>query len=370
MMPGTGENPAYLSRQLITYIGNKRALLPFIGEALARVTRRLGKDRLSVFDVFSGSGIVSRFFKRYAQKLLVNDLEVYAETVSRCYLHNQTRDGLLRLEEIHARLVQSLGEKDLREGFISRLYAPRDEEDIRPGERVFYTPRNARYIDTARALIEELPEEDRPFFLAPLLSEASIHVNTSGVFKGFYKCKHSGRGHFGGTRGDAISRIRGNIGLPFPVFSNFSCPVCIYREDAACAAEKAPPVDVAYLDPPYNQHPYASNYFMLNLIAEYREPREISPVSGIPKNWNRSAYNSSARVHDAFAALIRKLKAKFLLISFNSEGFIAREQMPDILRAAGKLSVLQTRYNAFRGSRNLKNREIHTTEYLYLVEKF
>jgi adenine-specific DNA-methyltransferase len=331
--------------------------------------RRLGKERLSLFDVFSGSGIVSRFFKKYAEALVVNDLELYAQTASRCYLHNQTREHTGRLEEIHARLLARLEEGSLREGFISRLYAPRDDADIRPGERVFYTSWNARYIDTARALIAGLPEADRPFFLAPLLSEASIHTNTSGVFKGFYKCRSSGRGRFGGTNGDALARIRGKIGLPFPVFSNFSCPVQIYRDEASRAAEKAPPVDLAYLDPPYNQHPYGSNYFMLNLIAEYRQPEEISPVSGIPKNWNRSAYNSRLRVHGVFAALIENLKAKFLLISFNSEGFITREDMLDILRKAGKVSVLETRYNAFRGSRNLKNREIHTTEYLYLVER-
>ncbi|MDR0684304.1 MAG: DNA adenine methylase [Spirochaetaceae bacterium] len=29
-----------------------------------------------------------------------------------------------------------------------------------------------------------------------------------------------------------------------------------------------PEVDLAYLDPPYNQHPYGSNYFMLNLILD------------------------------------------------------------------------------------------------------
>jgi adenine-specific DNA-methyltransferase len=363
------ENPAYLGRQLITYIGNKRALLPFIGKGLAEMRKRLGKKKFSVFDVFSGSGIVSRFFRKYAEFLAVNDLEPYAQTISRCYLHNVDGKFLRRLSDIHAGLLAALDGDALQEGIISRLYAPQDDKNILCGERVFYTSRNARYIDTARMLIEKLDEADRPFFLGPLLSEASIHANTSGVFKGFYKEKKSDRGRFGGTNADALSRILGNIGLPFPVFSNFSCPVQIFREDAAAAADKAPEVDFAYLDPPYNQHPYGSNYFMLNLIAEYREPSRLSPVSGIPKDWNRSAYNSCVNAQDAFADLIQKLKAKFLLISFNSEGFITRENMPALLRKAGKVTVLETRYNAFRGSRNLRGRNIHTTEYLYLVEK-
>jgi adenine-specific DNA-methyltransferase len=369
MQSGGEENPDYLNRQLITYIGNKRALLPFIGRGLDEVRRRLGKNRLAVFDVFSGSGIVSRFFRKYSRLLVVNDLELYARIISRCYLHNADRKFLRGLSEIHRELLAALDEEALREGIISRLYAPRDDKSIRPGERVFYTARNARYIDTARGLIGKLRSEDMPFFLAPLLSEASIHANTSGVFKGFYKNRESGRGRFGGTKADALSRILGNISLPFPVFSSFSCAVEIFREDAASAADKAPEVDLAYLDPPYNQHPYGSNYFMLNLIAEYHEPESVSPVSGIPKGWNRSAYNSRARARDALAGLIQKLKARFLLISFNSEGFITREDMLALLRKTGKVSVLQTRYNAFRGSRNLQNRDIHTTEYLYLVEK-
>ena len=31
-------------------------------------------------------------------------------------------------------------------------------------------------------------------------------------------------------------------------------------------------LDLAYFDPPYNQHPYGSNYFMLNLLVHYRRP--------------------------------------------------------------------------------------------------
>ena len=55
------ENPSYLSNQLITYIGNKRALLEQIGKAVMCVKKRTGKQHLRVFDAFSGSGVVSRF---------------------------------------------------------------------------------------------------------------------------------------------------------------------------------------------------------------------------------------------------------------------------------------------------------------------
>jgi len=57
-------DPRYLTEQLTTYLGNQRALLPFIGQAIEQVKRRLGRSRLRCFDVFSGSGVVSRYLKR------------------------------------------------------------------------------------------------------------------------------------------------------------------------------------------------------------------------------------------------------------------------------------------------------------------
>ena len=176
------ENQDFLTKQLITYLGNKRALLSFIGRGVDEVCRRTGKEKLRTADLFSGSGVVSRYLKQYAASLLANDLEGYCRTVSLCYLANPD-EGMLRAA--HADLLLDIDAHPVEDGFIRRLYAPADEREIRKGERVFYTPRNAAYIDTARMAIGRLPEDLQPYFLAPLLSEASIKCNTSGVFKGF-----------------------------------------------------------------------------------------------------------------------------------------------------------------------------------------
>ena len=366
------DNEDFLSRQLITYIGNKRSLLPFIGEALEKVKKRLGKEKLKIFDAFSGSGAVARFFKAHAELLLVNDLEAYSETVNRCYLANREELPLKEIRGIYETLIRRLQEEPLKKGFITELYAPLDENNIREGERVFYTTRNAMFIDTARQYIEELDPALNHFFLAPLLSEASIHANTAGVFKGFYKDKFSGKGRFGGTGRDALSRIKGDIELPFPVWSNFSCPVKIYRQDTNALvldSNLMEETDLAYLDPPYNQHPYGSNYFMLNLILSYQRPVSISKVSGIPPGWNRSVYNKQQMAARALGELSGKIKSKFLLVSFNSEGFVSSSEILSILEKTGKVDVFETPYNTFRGSRNLRERHTHVREYLYLVER-
>lgn len=363
------ENPEYLTKQLITYLGNKRALLDFIGLGLNRVRKKLDRNRLRTFDVFSGSGIVARYLKQYSDMLIVNDMEDYSRVINNCYLRNKTDINNKLLLEILEDLQHKITNKPFANGFIKDMYSPSDDMNIHHGERVFYTARNAAYLDNARQHIESITSDYRDMILAPLLSEASIHANTSGVFKGFYKNRTSGIGKFGGNNSDALSRILGNIELKYPVLSNYECEVKIHQGDSNKIAEDIPQVDVAYLDPPYNQHPYGSNYFMLNLLVNYKKPKDISPVSGIPVDWNRSSFNVKRKACDSFQDLTQKLNAKYLLVSFNSEGFISMEEMIRILEKTGKVEVLEKKYNTYRGSRNLKARDIHVKEYLYLVEK-
>lgn len=363
------EAPHYLSDQVITYIGNKRSLIPFIDRAVQTVKERLGKDKIDVFEPFTGSGVVARYFKQHASRLIVNDLEDYTIPLGKCYLANRIDVDLKELCEWNRKLSFLLESHDqLNGGFITELYAPRNESSIQFNERVFYTLENALRIDTARQFISTMPSSIQPFFLAPLLAKASIHANTSGVFKGFYKDRETGIGCYGGRNRDALSRICAPIKIPLPVLSNFSANVEIYQSDAAVVAQQIPDVDLAYLDPPYNQHPYGSNYFMLNLITNYQCPTEMSRVSGIPINWNRSKYNQRSQVSAAFWNLITHIKAKYMIVSYNAEGFITYEKMMNMLMKLGNLSVFEKQYNTFRACRNLASRPKHVTEYLFLVE--
>ncbi|MDR1287913.1 MAG: DNA adenine methylase [Treponema sp.] len=362
------ESAEFLAEQLVTYIGNKRALLNFIGNGVKIVQNKLAKNKLDMFDVFSGSGIVARYFKQFADLLIANDLEKYSTVINQCYLSNKNDVDIKNLLLYYHEIIGETN-KGLKKGIVSELYAPGDEQHITYNDRVFYTPRNAMYIDTVRQFIEQIPVNSQKYFLAPLLSEASIHANTSGVFKGFYKNRETGIGQFGGKNEDSLFRIKGNIKLPFPVFSNFETDTLVLNGDSNKIIHTIPEVDLAYLDPPYNQHPYGSNYFMLNLIIDYTYPKNTSIVSGIPGNWNRSNYNKGNHAYVSLKNLIENIKAKFVLVSFNSEGFIGLEAMKEMLYEIGKVEVLETKYNTFRGSRNLNNREIHIKEYLYLLEK-
>jgi adenine-specific DNA-methyltransferase len=363
----TTENPDYLTKQIITYLGNKRKLLKNIGECVNVVQQKLNKNKLKLFDVFSGSGIVARYFKQYASLLIANDQEQYSKVLNECYLSNESELDVSYLQTLHSVLLKQCSE--LKEGIITELYSPKNDNDIKTGERVFYTHRNAMYIDTMRELIENMDSKYQKYFLAPLLTEASVHNNTSGIFKGFHKNKQTGLGQFGGGGEDALTRIKGNIELPYPIFSNFDCDYIVYNDDANVVIKDAVEVDLAYLDPPYNQHPYGSNYFMLNLILEHKRPQKISKISGIVEGWNKSDYNKKETAKSSLQKLVSDIKAKYVLLSFNSEGFITKEEIVEMLAKIGKTETYEINYNTFRGSRNLNNRNIHTKEYLFLLEK-
>ena len=361
------ENPLYLREQLITYLGNKRKLLPYIEEEIISVKEALGKAKITALDIFSGSGSVARLLKAHSSVLTANDLEKYSSIINSCYLSNQS-DFDKNLYNECAKEIDNALKKPIS-GIITKNYSPKDENDIKAGERVFYTPENARIIDTVRAAIDTLPEEMRKFFLAPLLAESSVHANTSGVFKGFYKSKKTGIGAYGGEAGNALSRIKGKIEIKKPVLSNFECDYKIYCEDANALAKKLPHTDLVYIDPPYDQHPYGSNYFMLNVIAENRIDGTLSRVSGIPDNWHRSDYNKQSVAAASLEQLICDLDAEYMIISYNSEGFISLEQMTEMLKRYGKVRTRSIQYNTFRGSRNLRQRDIHVDEYLFILHK-
>lgn len=362
------ENNSFLTEQIITYIGNKRKLLPYIEKYVQEIQQKLNKQHLICADLFSGSGIVARMLKQYCSTIITNDIEDYSKILNECYLTNISDFNKNKYLDYKNKLDNYC--KNLHSGIITQNYAPVDDNNIKQGERVFYTTRNAMYIDTAMDFITNYIEKDyQKFFIAPLLCECSVHTNTSGVFKGFYKNSKTGIGQYGGNAQNCLERITSDIKIKVPIFSNYECEHIALQGDSNVIVKSLKDIDIAYLDPPYNQHSYGSNYFMLNTILHHQLGTNISEVSGIPNDWNRSNYNKKTKVLQSLTQLIQDLDSKFIIISYNNEGFVTKDEMENMLSTFGKVEIQSIKYNTFRGSRNLQNRSQYVDEYLFILDK-
>lgn len=361
----------FIYQTMLTCIGNKRKLTSHIRAIADQVRETLKKDRLNIFDGFAGSTVVSRSLSFIADNLYTNDMELYAHIMARCYLITPSIEDQARIRA-HIQAMNTIAQSGpYQEGIICKLYAPKDTSSIQEGERCFYTRENALIIDTLRNYITASVEPHlQDYCIAPLLNRASIHTNTAGVFKGFYK--DGAKGHFGGKGENALTRILKPIRLDMPLWNTTTLPQphthCFNKDINTLITELPSNLDLIYLDPPYNQHPYGSNYFMLNVIATNKEPPQISKVSGIPTDWNKSNYNKHESAVNSMKDLLKNslTKSKYVLLSYNNEGIITQSDWEKLL-APYTAHKYEITYDTYKGSRNLESRPQKVMEIMYLI---
>lgn len=364
----------YLFHQLIPYIGNKRRLLGLIQQAIRLTDAGPGE---AFADLFAGSGVVSRLANSLGFQVLANDWEPYAEVLLRAAL--QSAPPPCTALGGYASAIDTLNTLPPQVGWVTRHLCPADDAAPNPDtERLFYMRKNGERIDAIRSRIADwqragrVDDAEAACLLAPLLYQACYTSNTSGVFKGFHR-------GWGGQTGTALYRIAGDLRLAPLVFWPSDAAHQVTRLDAhqwATERAAAGPVAIAYLDPPYNQHPYGSNYHVLNSIALWDQPNlpvAITPgtKSGIRRDWRtqrRSAYNHRRDAAAAYRALIATLPARWLLTSYSTDGTI---DLTDLLAAnadRGDVRLLMRPYKRYRVSSQRYSPRPHTLEFVVITE--
>lgn len=346
---------AYVFNQLIPYLGNKRKLLPLIQQAM----RQTGVVRGVFVDPFAGSGVVSRLAKQLGFRVIANDWEPYAYAINRCYIGCNEPPPFAALGGFEGALA-TLNSLPPRVGWVTEHLCPADDEDCDPArERMFYMRKNGMRIDAIRGQIASwrahptISEIEEACLLAPLLYQACYNSNTSGVFKAFHK-------GWGGQTQTALYRIAGDLRLNAPVFWNNGQRNEVFSEDAQTLAERLAnqAADIVYLDPPYNQHPYGSNYHLLNTIALWDKPplsRQITHrnKSAIRMDWRterRSAYNYKDTATPAYTRLLDTLNARYVLTSYSTDGMIPLRSLLAANAVRGHVSVVMQGYKRYRVS--------------------
>lgn len=364
----------YLYNQLIPYIGNKRKLLWLIDRAV----KETGTASGFFVDFFAGSGVVARYAKQFGFSVLANDWEPYAAIINRCYT------GCSILPSFRAlggpdRVFDLLNRLPPQEGYITRTLCPIDDQNLRlERDRLFFTHSNGMRIDSIREQVSEWAQEgmideiEVSVLLAVLLYAVSYVSNTSGLFKGFHR-------GWGGATKTAHYRILSNLTLKPPILYDNGLACSAECADAQSLAERlavqGPAVDIAYLDPPYNQHPYGSNYHVLNTVALWDKP-DVPDYDGhtnksaIRKDWStlrRSAYNYSGAM-PAYSQLIGTIRARYILTSYSTDGKIPVEEMIAVAAERGRLTCVMNPYKRYRVSTQRMSKKPVNVEFVLTIE--
>lgn len=366
----------YVFSQLIPYIGNKRKLLDLIHQAID-IT---GVSEGSFVDLFSGSTVVARFAKKLGFRVLANDWEPYSEQIA---IGTVVINKIPTFQQLGGRenVFKMLNDVTPIEDYITKHLCPEDDENLNhEKDRQFFMRKNGMKIDAMRELIstwleeEKITSEEFGYLMASFVYSVSYVSNTSGVFKGFHR-------GWGGSNGTAQYRICSDIELrPAIVFDNGKKNIST-REDAGKLVHRLTNIlgdvpDIVYLDPPYNQHPYGSNYHVLNTVTLWDKPNLPEKITkgtkaAIRLDWRterRSAYNYLKTASQEFQELINNINAKFILTSYSSEGNIPLETMMEILGGKGSMSIVKREYVRYRVSPTRPSPKPRNVEFVVITD--
>jgi adenine-specific DNA-methyltransferase len=176
-----------------------------------------------------------------------------------------------------------------------------------------------------------------------------------------------------------MKRIISPIRMSRPILIDSEYPVHVYQEDSNELVKKVKNIDIAYLDPPYNQHQYGSNYHMLNTIAlwdkipvplELNDKGVLKEKAAIRKDWvnTKSDYCYQDSAISSFRDLLENLDAKHILISYSTDGIIPFDLMKDICTKKGKISIVTNEYTKYRGGKQSNNRLNTNIEFILAID--
>lgn len=351
------------------YIGNKTRLLSFIQRAAGTIGLAGG----TMHDAFSGTASVGRAFKSLGWRVASSDIMTYSYVFQRAYVVAQRSPSFADLRAGVADLRTTLRSKRFREtvaarrprpgdgsaaagarggleavaeylsrwiepevGFVTRHYSPR-------GGRMYFTEENAGRIDAIRRRLHEWRSEgligDDEFFvlLAALIEAADRVANTAGVYAAYIKKWQP-------------NALRPLVLAPIlPIRGPHGSAA--HQADATTVAATLGPVDLLYVDPPYNGRQYSGYYHVPEIIARgwFDSTPTIAGKTGLlSARGQQSDWCSARKVEGALADLLEATRARHILVSYNSEGLLSERAMRSTLERFAADSTVRRFTKSYR----------------------
>ena len=331
------------------YIGNKKKLLEFIESTIKEFEPDL-EDKVFC-DLFSGTATVAKHFKSKCAKIISNDYEQYSFVLQRNYIGNCEDEGFSDLIERYDKVAGIHGP-------LTETLSPAGKEG-----RMFFTEYNAKKIDAIREKLEKektsgvINDNQYYFLLCSLLESADSYSNTTGVYGAFLK-------KFNSRSSDKFI-----LKAHQPEFCKTESKSLKGDSNVIIKSISG---DILYLDPPYNNRQYSSNYHVLNYICDpdsidikvNKQNQESKTALGI---YNISKYSRKAEALKTFEELISNSSFKKVFISYNDEGIMSLEEVKNVLEKHGTYHLRTKEHKRYKSNKETANKKV--TEYIHILIK-
>lgn len=291
---------------MIKYLGSKRRLVPVLGDICAAV------DARRALDLFTGTTRVAQEFKRRGAHVTAVDTARYAEVFAACYvaldagaIDRAAIDGALR----------DLAARPGYDGYVTETYCIRSR---------FFQPHNGRRIDAMRDAIERDYAGSwlYPVLLTSLIEAADRVDSTTGVQMAYVK--------------QWAPRSYQDLELRVPEL--LAGTGAAIRGDACELASALGAFDIAYLDPPYNQHRYFTNYHIWETLVAWDAPEHYGVACkrvDARDQSTKSRFNERRSMAGALARVVADVDASLVVVSYNDESWVTLDELEAMGAARG-----------------------------------
>jgi len=333
----------------VDYIGSKERLNKWIFGIIEQYYSRDTWGGLTFLDACSGSGAVSKYAIKNNFRVVANDLLEFSSVIISGF-SSVNHSNCIDIE----RHIRNLNNLQSEEGFFSKNYSYTEN-------RLYFTDKNAGLIDAARMYIDKIKNKAIRNYLLYCSIEAMTRVmNTTGVQAAFLK--------------NYKNRAKKLIEFRMETYClNANDRVKVYNKDILeLLNSKNLREDILYIDPPYNERQYGPNYHLYETFVKNDNP-EIKGKTGL-RNWqgeSKSKFCSRRNSLNLLKDIIQATTAYLILISYNSDGLLSREEIENMLinNFNSEVTVYCKRQRRYKSDNERKNKDDLLKEYLFCFTK-
>ena len=295
---------------MIKYLGSKRRLVPVLADLFERSGAR------TALDLFSGTTRVSRAFKQLGAHVTAVDITRYGEVLAAC--HVATDADRVDADRLAAEVARLNG-LAVRPGYFTETFCRAAR---------YVQPFNGERVDAIRDDLEGRRDDPLfPVLLTSLMEAADRVDSTTGVQMAYLK---------GWSQ-------RSSRPLELRVPDLLPGPGTALRGDAVELAGRLGPFDLAYLDPPYNQHRYLANYHVWETLVAWDDPDHYGIANKRVEcrdPGSASAFNSRPRMPGALRGVVAGVDAEVVVLSYNDESWMSLDDLVGACSVRGHVAAL------------------------------